>query len=135
MANAVRRWQDLVAVFLGLQGFLVAGWWGLLLFRPDTRAAWKPEGFPDAYLLAFFLPDALFLVAGSWWALAGLAFNRVRAAERLLPWLAGAWAYAGLYCLGLALWTGSGWLAPIVMVPAAALNVWLGLESQRRDRS
>lgn len=110
------------AVYFAIQGAAVVAWWLLLVFVPASRAYFK-MGDSDATLFAFWLPDLLFLAAGSLVA-AALCFADSRLISSALWFVAGAASYAALYCLAFALLTDSGWLGVALMLPAM---LWSGV--------
>jgi protein-S-isoprenylcysteine O-methyltransferase Ste14 len=80
-------------------------------------------GDSEATLLAFWLPDLILLAAASFVA-AGFCFLESRLTAVALWFVAGAVAYASLYCLAFAFLTDSGWLGVALMFPAM---VWSGV--------
>lgn len=111
----------LAATHLLLQGIGVISWWMLLLAVPSARAPFTAAGAPDAVLMAFLLPDLVFVGAGSLVAAVGLLRARIWAWPVLLVHATAA-VFAGLYCLTLPLWSGgSGWLAAVPMLPVAVV--------------
>jgi len=111
-----------IAAYLGLQGLLILAWWAGLHASPGFRALFLPPGMPDAQLMAFGLPDLGLAAAGSLACAAGLLRGR-RWSSPLLWALAGAMAYAALYCLALSLLTGGAWAASLLMLPAMLLTL------------
>src|ERR1700741_1632526 len=105
-----------------LQGVLVVLWWIGLHMRPELRVHFQPPGTPDAVLLSFVLPDLLLLAAGSFAATYAITFG-LRWAQPAAWLVAGATAYATLYCLALSVETGGAWLSVVLMVPSALLSV------------
>ena len=82
----------------------------LALFVPSTRG---PEG-----LLTFWLADLALFVGGS--ALGAAATRGRWSSARPLLWaVAGATAYAALWCVAQTIWTGEGWWCTLLMSPAA----------------
>lgn len=119
--------------YFAIQGLLVALWWMSLALRPEFRAHFQAPGGTEAFLLAFLLPDLLLLAAGSLATTYGIAFGRRWASSA--AWLvAGATAYATLYCLALAAATGGAWLSVVLMVPAAILSVLFALATADASR-
>jgi hypothetical protein len=80
-------------------------------------------GESEATLLAFWLPDLLFLAVGSL-DCAGFCFYRSRFVSVALWFVAGAAAYAAFYCLAFAFLTDTGWLGVTLMLPA---TLWSGV--------
>lgn len=114
--------QRLAGPYFALQGALVLAWWAALVLHPPLRARFQPPGSPPEHLLAFWLPDLALVAAGSLLA----AWLCARGGRWLLPaaWtVAGAVAYATLYCAALWLMTGAAWLSVALMLPAAALSL------------
>ncbi len=105
-----------VAGYLGIQGFLVALWWGLLLAWPDLRVWFEPSGRPEI-LDAFWLGDGVLLCVGSLLAAFGVARGAPWAPA--VTWIVlGGFAYATLYCAGLVLHAGAPWWPVVTMAPA-----------------
>jgi protein-S-isoprenylcysteine O-methyltransferase Ste14 len=117
--TSVRQWAT---AYFALQGAAVFVWWALLLGAPHSRN-WFRMGHSDAILLAFWLPDAVLMGAGSLVASALCFWN-----SKLIPitlWgICGAVCYATLYCLAFAFLTDTGWLGVTFMCPAL---VWSGV--------
>ena len=116
----VRRSAALYFVF---QGLGVAAWWMMLYVWPETREPFQLETASDTSLLAFLIPDILFIAAGS---VAVAAFLRLRNKfETAAIWLVtGAVSYAAIYTVALALKTDSGWLGVAMMLTAM---LWSGV--------
>lgn len=114
----------LSAAYLLAQSVLAVAWWALLLISPTSRAWFRPADAPDAMLLAFWLADLLCIAVGSlvaaWWLRVG---HRRRIAA--LWFVGGAIAYAALYCVTLVAITREAWLGALLMVPAAAVTLWI----------
>lgn len=110
-------------VYFLLQAAAVAGWWAVLLARPETRSVFQLDSSSDTSLMAFFLPDAAFLTAGSLIA-AYMAYSRNRFETAALWLLAGAVSYAFAYTFSYVLTTDHGWLGVVMMFPAM---IWTGL--------
>jgi hypothetical protein len=106
--------------YLWLQAAAVTAWWLVLWLVPAARAPFLPAAdWPDTALLAFALPDLIVLVAGS----AAAAHGLRRARPWALPCLwcvAGAVAYATLWCLGANAVTGGGVLSTALMLASCA---------------
>lgn len=109
-------------IYFILQGAAVAAWWLLLFFAPDSRAYFR-MGDSEATLLAFWLPDLILIAAASFVA-AGFCFFDSRFTGITLWFVAGAIAYASLYCLAFAFLTDTGWLGVTLMLPAM---LWSGV--------
>lgn len=119
MIDGVRR---LAGAYFLLQAAAVAGWWGALWAWPSLRAHFQADPASGSSLLAFWLPDLLLLAGGS--AAAGIAvLRRHPLAFAASVAVAGACAYATLYCLAASLLTDHGWWSVAAMVPAAFLSV------------
>jgi protein-S-isoprenylcysteine O-methyltransferase Ste14 len=110
-------------IYLILQGLAVAAWWAVLFFRPETRSFFQLEAASQTSLIAFFLPDAAFLAAGSL-AAAILVHIRSRYETAALWLLAGAISYAAVYTFSFAMFTDVGWLGVVLMIPAM---LWTGV--------
>lgn len=106
------------AAYLLVQSAGAIFWWSLLYLVPSIRPYFRPSAFPDAALLAFFLPDALLFIAAACWAAYRLAEDPETAAIPLALHT-GAAVYASLYCLLQSLLTGEAWLAVLFMTPPA----------------
>lgn len=116
----------LAAGYYIFQGAAVVLWWTSLVVRPELRVHFQADPASEAALLAFWLPDLLILALGS--AAAGVALHRrAPLASVAISFVAGACAYATLYCLAASLWTGHGWWAFTLMAPAGLLSVLLAL--------
>ncbi|MGD9563674.1 MAG: isoprenylcysteine carboxylmethyltransferase family protein [Pyrinomonadaceae bacterium] len=106
-----------------LQGLAVACWWIVLFGWPDSRAYFLLEADSETSLLAFFLPDAVFIAVGSLVA-AYLIYSRNRYTTAALWLLTGAISYATAYTFSFALLAGHGWLGVTLMLPAM---LWTGV--------
>lgn len=118
--------KRLAPAYFALQGAAVAAWWIALALRPEWRAHFLPDGFPERALTAFAPADALLLVAGSWTLAASIA----RGWRWTIPlaWLvAGAVDYATLVTLAGSALAGGGWLGFVAMAPAALVSTSLAL--------
>lgn len=105
------------AIYLLIQAASATLWWLALWFYPPSRAYFRPPDAPDAALLSFFLPDAIFFIGAAIWA----AIRLLRAPRRALLPLAlhvGAASYAALYCLQQWLMTGESAIAALAMAPS-----------------
>lgn len=119
-----RPHTTLAGIYLALQAALVAAWWLMLWLAPNTRTLFLPTpDWPTATLLAFALPDLTVLVLGSAAAAVGLQ-RHTPWARPLLWFVAGAVAYATLWCLGANLATGGGWLATALMLGSSLGTGW-----------
>jgi hypothetical protein len=120
--------RALAVVYLLAQGVVTLAWWAWLWAQPDARSWFRPDHYPDSYLLAFAGPDAVLLAGASFVAAAGIWSQRPWGFGVLLV-VAGACAYAGLYTISVSLMTGQAWLAAALMTPVAvipaALAWWL----------
>jgi hypothetical protein len=108
--------------FLAIQGLGGLAWWLVLLALPGSRSYFLVAGAPEVTLLAFAVADLVLYVGGSLAAAYGLFRHR--------PWgwpvlcvHAGAAAYASLYVLTVAAWSGSvavgaAFMAPSLVVPS-----------------
>lgn len=107
-------------VYFALQGLAVVAWWLLLYFVPASRRFFQ-MGADERVLLAFWLPDLIFLAAGSF---AVSVFCRLDN-KFLVPalWLTvGGFAYTAFYALSFAFLTDSGWLGVTLMFPAMIVS-------------
>jgi protein-S-isoprenylcysteine O-methyltransferase Ste14 len=114
-------------VFFAAQALATAAWWIALLAHPAWRGAFRPAGADDLDLLAFLLPDAASC------ALALAAALTLWAGHRWGPPLAwasaGATVYAAAYVLAWAALRDGGWLAVLLMVPAATFAAFFALDA------
>ena len=117
---------SLLAFYFVLQGIAIVAWWLVLLVVPASREFFLPRHLDELALLGFWLSDAL-AAAGSLyagWCMFRASRNRVAS----VWFVAGCMTYAALYCVGISILAGSGWLAAAFMAPAAILSVggaWL----------
>ncbi len=121
MPFLIRR---LGALFLVVQGLGGLAWWIVLLTIPTSRRFFLAPGAPEVTLLAFVFADLLLYAGGSLAAAYGLF--------RCRPWgwpilcvHAGAAAYASLYVLTLAAWSGSVTAGAALMAPSLAVPPYL----------
>lgn len=117
-----------------LQGAAVLAWWILLWQVPASRTLFQPPGSPGYLLLSFWLPDLVLIAAGSWLA-AWLTHYESRYASTGRWLVAGALAYATLYCVALSLWTGAAWTSVLPMLAAAGFSAsaaWVLPDPARR---
>ena len=121
MRFLIRR---LGAAFLLVQGLGGLAWWIVLLTVPASRRFFLAPGAPEVTLLAFVFADLFLYVGGSLAAAYGLL--------RGWPWgwpilcvHAGAAAYASLYVLTLAAWSGSLTAGAAFMAPSLAIPPYL----------
>jgi hypothetical protein len=120
--DRILRW------FWPLQAVAVTGWWVVLWTVPATRSWFGFGAWPEGVLMAFALPDAVLLVAGS--AMTACAEGRRR---MVLAWLvAGGCCYALLWCLAASLATGGGWLGGAAMALLALGNLAAARATGRR---
>lgn len=99
-----------------------AAWWIALSVDARVVALFEPVGSAEGRLLAFWLPDVAFAVVGS--ALASWTILSGRRVGIALAWMvAGAMAYATLYCVAWAMAADSGWWMVAAMVPAAFFSL------------
>ena len=118
--ETVRR----TAVFyLVLQGIAVIAWWMALIIWPEIRIHFQFERGSQTSLLAFWLPDALFIAVGSL-VTAYLIKRRNRYETAALWLLTGAISYAAIYSFSYTLMTDLGWLGVVMMLPA---TLWTGV--------
>ncbi|MEM7050142.1 MAG: hypothetical protein AAF604_10795 [Acidobacteriota bacterium] len=118
--SAARSWA---VPYLILQGLGIAAWWILMWSLPEWRQPFRDPAAPWSALGAFGPADLMCVAAclfGAW----GVA--RRRPWRRPVLWLlAGAMVYAASYCLALTALTGHAVAAPLLMVPAALITLWL----------
>jgi protein-S-isoprenylcysteine O-methyltransferase Ste14 len=118
-------------LYLAAQAVLGACWWALLALAPESRAAFRPAGAPDAWLLGFLPADLALFIGGSGLAAALLA-RRSGRARRVLDATAGAVSYGALVCLGQSLLTGEAWAAALAMASAAVATIACALLARAR---
>jgi len=121
--------RALPALYLALQGLLGIAWWAMVLAWPEVCERFTPPGAPRYVLYAFWLPDLVIVVAGSF----GAAFAIAKARPWAPPaaWLtAGGVTYATFYFLLLSVYSGGAWAATIVMVPAFVLTLACALATR-----
>ena len=58
-------WKSWLFLYPLLQGLGGVGWWCLLLAVPESRALFLSETLSERVLLAFWLPDGVVFVGGS----------------------------------------------------------------------
>ncbi|MCA9022863.1 MAG: hypothetical protein KDA74_22090, partial [Planctomycetaceae bacterium] len=113
----LKSWLFLYPLLQGLGG---VGWWYLLLAAPESRSLFLSETLPERVLLAFWLPDGVIFVTGSFVLAYGLCKQR-RWARSVLFFLTGGIAYVSLYCLSLSLATQGGWPGTGLMLVCLSL--------------
>ena len=116
----VRRTAALYFLF---QGFAVVAWWIVLIWRPEIRRYFQLEANSPTSLLAFWLPDVVFIAVGSL-IVAYLVYSRNRFEIAALWLLTGALSYATAYTFSYTLATDLGWLGVVMMAPAM---LWSGV--------
>ena len=121
------------------QGIAVAAWWLMLALRPETRRYFQLEAGSQTSLIAFWLPDAAFIAAGSI-AAAVLIYTRSRYDTSAMWLVTGGVSYAAVYTFSFAMMTDAGWIGVVMMFPAMiwsgvfATSVTVGNEMFRRAR-
>lgn len=116
----VRSWATL---FFAAQGIGVIVWWCLLVFYPESRLFFVLEPNRETSLLAFWLPDLLFMAVGSL-VTAVLIVQRHKYSVAAMWLVTGAVSYAALYTSAFALMTERGWLGVVLMLPSM---LWSGV--------
>jgi hypothetical protein len=110
------------APYFALQGALTILAWAVIFLWPPIRPHFQPPGIPELMMMAFFVPDMLLFIGGSFAAAYG--FARGARWRSSAAWLVtGSMAYAALYTLTILLWTGTAWLPVVVFLPAAILSL------------
>lgn len=115
-----RSWKSWLFLYPLLQGLGGVGWWCLLLAVPESRALFLSETLSERVLLAFWLPDGVEFVGGSF-VLAYALWKQRCWAGPVLYFLTGGIAYVSLYCLSLSLMSGGGWLGTGLMLVCLGL--------------
>lgn len=116
--------RKVMIAYLSVQSVAALLWWALLFLRPEWRAWFKPQTFPDAALLSFVLPDLILFIGAAGWSVHRL----LRGAKSLLLPLAlhcGAAIYAALFCLMQWLLTGEAVLSMLLMAPCLIVQPWM----------
>src|SRR5215510_9785609 len=118
--------RKLTVPYFAAQSLLVSLWWLTLWLYPSSRSFFLPPGGADVFLLAFWLPDLVLIVAG------GLVFVALRrrksASAGIALWVVvGALSYATLYCLALSFFTNSAWVRVAMMSAATFLSAGLAI--------
>lgn len=119
-AAKVRR---TAAIYFAIQGVGVIGWWCGLAFYPESRLVFVLEPNRETSLLAFWLPDLLFIAVGSGVA-AVLVWQRNKFSVAAMWLVTGAVSYAALYTFAFVVFTDRGWLGVVMMTPAM---LWSGV--------
>ncbi len=118
--------RQAAARYLALQGLAGAAWWGMLWLWPQSRDWFFAPAFGQTHIVALALPDITLFAAGS--MVAAMALHRGwRWGLVATAIVAGATAYATLFCFGTSLATGEAWLATVLMSAASfitAICVW-----------
>ena len=123
------RFAFLYLLSQGVGGII---WWIALFEYPTIRRSFISEGSPDSMLLAFFLPDCLIFVGGSFLSAYALSKSRSWALAALLLHAGGS-SYAGLYCWGLVVVSaGDGLLGAIMMTPPMIIPLVIAIVWQKR---
>jgi protein-S-isoprenylcysteine O-methyltransferase Ste14 len=110
--------------YLLIQGAGVFAWWLMLWRVPAARAWFAAPGRGEMALLAFWLPDLVIGGGGSLLAV-WLVLRDSRWAGPALWSVAGAMAYATLYCVAASMATRGGWFSVALMTPAALASTAL----------
>ena len=118
--------RKLTAPYFATQSLLISLWWLTLWLYPPSRLFFLPPGGADVFLLAFWLPDIVLVVAGGLVAVALCRRKSVSAGIAL--WVVvGALSYATLYCLALSFFTDSAWVSVAMMSAATFLSAGLAV--------
>lgn len=126
MKKSERNAKSWLFLYPLLQGLGGVGWWCLLLAVPESRALFLSETLSERVLLAFWLPDGVVFVGGSFVLAYGLWRQRCWAGP-VLYFLTGGITYVSLYCLSLSLATQGGWLGTCLMLVCLGLMLLVGL--------
>jgi protein-S-isoprenylcysteine O-methyltransferase Ste14 len=118
--------RSLTVSYFGAQSLLVLLWWLTLWLHPPSRLFFLPPGGADVFLLAFWLPDLVLIVAGG--LVAGALCRRRSAAAGIALWVVvGSLSYATLYCLALSSFTNSAWISVALMSMSTFLSAGLAV--------
>ncbi len=110
------------AIYFFIQGAAVLAWWLMLILIPVTRGYFR-MGADETVLMAFWLPDIVFLGIGS--LVAGTLCWKDNRYKAISAWfVAGLVTYASFYTFSFALMTDTGWLGVVFMAPA---TLWSGV--------
>src|SRR5687768_13079557 len=117
--------RRLGSIYLVIQSTIAAAWWIALLIRPEWRAAFLPQSYPDSAMLAFIVPDCLIFICSGYIGAAAIS-KRSKTDTRWLALHVGAASYAALYTFTIYAQTGEAWISSALMVlplvvPAALL--------------
>lgn len=123
----------MICGYLIVQAAAVSVWWVVLLTVPETIRWFNPAGWPDDALLSFGLADGLLLVGGSVVTAAAVAAKKPWAGTAIWS-LSAAVAYPTLYCIGVALTAGEGWVAAGAMSSASGLTLAMATIHGRGDQ-
>ncbi len=116
--------QRTAAIYFFLLGISVLGWWTMLFAAPETRVTFQ-MGSDETVLMAFWLPDIVFLGFGS--LVAGFLNWTGNSYRSIASWfVTGLVTYATIYTISFAFSTDSGWLGVVFMAPA---TLWSGVFS------
>ena len=110
------------SLYFAVQGIGVILWWAMLYFAPSTRVYFQ-MGEGETTLLAFWLPDFVFLGFGSL-AAAYFCFTKHKLSPISIWFVIGLMTYAAVYTFSFALMTDTGWLGVVFMLPAMT---WCGV--------
>ncbi|MFZ1701666.1 MAG: isoprenylcysteine carboxylmethyltransferase family protein [Pyrinomonadaceae bacterium] len=119
----LRKVRRSALLFFAAQGTGVIVWWCLLVFYPESRLFFVLEPNRETSLLAFWLPDLLFMAVGSLVA-AVLIGQRNKYSVAAMWLVTGAVSYAALYTSAFVLMTDRGWWGVVLMLPSM---LWSGV--------
>jgi protein-S-isoprenylcysteine O-methyltransferase Ste14 len=109
--------RKIAIYFILLQSAAVAVWWIVICIDPPFRSYFLLPNSPDANLLAFLLPDSVLYFSAALLAAYGLS-RKEDWAWPMLCVSTGAIVYAGLYAVGLMVFSGGyAWMGAILMFP------------------
>jgi protein-S-isoprenylcysteine O-methyltransferase Ste14 len=110
-------------LYFAIQGLAVITWWIILYARPVVRSYFQLEPESQNSLIAFWLPDLVFIASGSL-AAALLIYLQNKYESAAMWFVTGAVSYAAVYTLAFSLMTDRGWLGVTLMLPAM---LWSGV--------
>ncbi len=118
--------RELTGPYFVLQSLLISLWWVALWLNPPSRLFFLPPGGADVFLLAFWLPDLVFVIVGGLFA-GTLCKRKIASAGAALWVVVGALSFETLYCLALSFFTNSAWISVAMMSAATFMSAALAI--------